>query len=63
MKVKVESCWGGRDVYQRLTLPCGQRLIIRHEHWNRNAAKDALDLIEIETNWTIPRRSIRFDVH
>lgn len=60
MKVKVEACWGGRDVYHRLTLPSGQRLIVRHESWNRAAAKDALDLIEIETNQ--PRRSIRFEV-
>lgn len=63
MKVKVEACWGGHEIKQRLTLPNGLRLITRHESWNRAAAREALDLIEIETHYSVPRRSIRFDVH
>lgn len=66
MKVKVEACWGGRDVYHRLTLPeryrC-PRLTIHSESWDRQAAKEAKDLILIELNWSVSRQSIRFDVH
>lgn len=61
MIVKVESCWGGGDRYQRLTLPDGLRLTIQKEDWNRKAASEALDLIGVERPRVL-RKSIRFNV-
>ena len=62
MKIKVEACWGGREITQRLTTPNGLRLIIRHERFGRAAATDALNLLAAELPH-VPRKSIRFDVH
>lgn len=72
MIVKVEQCWSGSSggtwreydgMHFRLTLPCGQRLNIGGDSWNRKVASAAKDLILIETNWRVSRQSIRFDVH
>ena len=60
MKVKVDTCWGGKDEYQRLTLPDGSREIVREATWNRKAASKALDLLE--RVYLIPRKSVRFQV-
>ena len=63
--VKVEACSGGRETYQRLTVPdqYGQssRETIRSESWDRKAATEALNLLS--SVYGIPRRDVRFDVH
>jgi hypothetical protein len=45
-KIKVERCWGGRDLYFRLYLPNGEREFVRRDRWDRQAAKEALNLLE-----------------
>ena len=60
MKVKAEMCWHGHGHSVRLTLPCGQRLVLNapEETWCRSLAIRAKDLIEIETG--VFREKIRF---
>ena len=57
MIVKVEKCWAGQEVY-RLTLPDGSRERINRDTWNRQAASEALDLLEHV--YHLERRKIRF---
>ena len=59
MIVKVENAFNGHKCYQRLILPDGGRFNIYHETWTREAAKEALDIIEAERP-KVRRRSVRF---
>lgn len=61
MTVKVEACWNGRDMCQRITMPDGSRETIRRDAWDRKAASEAIDLLEHV--YGFGRRNVRFDVH
>ncbi len=67
MTINVEACWGGKNIYFRLNIPemiGGRRHprahqeFIRRETWDRQAAAEALDLLE--NVYGFNRRSIRF---
>lgn len=61
MIVKVEQCWGGKDLYFRLTLPDGSRESIQKDTWDRKAATEARNLLE--NVYHLKRQNIRFQVH
>jgi len=58
MKVKVEQCFNGHNLYYRLTLPDGSREFITSDTWKREQSIAAKNLIE--TLYKIPRNKIRF---
>lgn len=59
MKICVESCWCGGDVYKfRLTLADGRRFVVVGEDWTRRVAAEARDVLACETGK--PRESFRF---
>lgn len=63
MIILVERCWAGKDIYHRVTVPgsrANAHLNIRRETWDRQAAKEALDILE--NAFHIPRRNVRFSV-
>lgn len=60
MKVKVEACWGGGDVYHRVNVN-GDRFRVNRDTWDRKAATEALDVLE--NVYHLPRSSIRFEVN
>lgn len=59
MNIKVQTCYCGNDKFVFRALVCGG-LRIRTETgvWDRRAASEMLDLLEIELN--VDRRNIRF---
>lgn len=60
MKVYVESCFNGHGIYQRLTMPDGNRVLINSESWNRAAAIEGKDMIC--RAYKVNRKNIRFNV-
>ena len=62
MTIRVEACWTGRDsgTRFRLTLPSGGHEFVHGDTWNRQTAKDALDVLEHV--YRLKRSSIRFAV-
>jgi len=58
MRVKVESCFNGHKIVQRLTMPNSERLILSHEEWSRKVAGEAKDIISLTYN--VKRQNIRF---
>lgn len=61
MKVRVEHCWGGNRSYFRLTLPNGERELLRGDTWTRKIASEALDIAE--RLYGANRNSVRFIHH
>lgn len=59
--IKVQSCIGSNvdSHYFRLTLPTGEREVVRALFWSRNCAGYAKDLIS-RLYPTIKRKNIRF---
>jgi len=62
MKVFVEGCCGANSrLYHRLVFPWRGRMIresVNGYHWNRSAAKQALDILDHV--YDLPRRGVRF---
>lgn len=57
-RIVVERCWGGKNIYFRLTMPNGEREFVRQETWTRKTATEALDLLEGVYGYC--RQAIRF---
>lgn len=57
MKIKVESCFNGHYVFQRLSWK-DHYICIRDEKWSRKTAIEALNILE--NVYGLQRKTIRF---
>jgi hypothetical protein len=60
VRIKVEATWNGHRHGFLLTLPNGSREQITAVHWDRDARKCALNLLE--NLYGFKRRNVRFNV-
>jgi|688.fasta_scaffold2704895_1 hypothetical protein len=56
MKIKVQMCYCGNDVFVFRALVCGG-LLVRADKWDRKAAAEMLDVLEVHG---YDRQKIRF---
>ncbi len=61
MIIHVETCWGGKEIYFRFTLPCGIRFTRENggsDKFDRKFASSVLDTVEHCYHYE--RRNVRF---
>lgn len=58
MNVKVESCWNGQRTFYTMTLPNNVRERVYSDKWDKETAKEALDICE--KVYKMNRRNVRF---